>query len=151
LTVIHADHTCFHVEDVGRSTAFYRDHFAASVVWDRVTSAEYLRKLVGYPHATLHAILLSFPNSQHRLELIEYQDTARQPVDNQPANPGTAHICFVVDDVPSMFERLTAAGVRSVSEPVLVDSGPNTGRRAVYMIDPDGFRVELVDHGAVAT
>jgi hypothetical protein len=37
-----------------------------------------------------------------------------------------------------------ANGVASVSEPVAVTSGPNAGRLAVYMIDPDGFRLELL-------
>jgi hypothetical protein len=32
-----------------------------------------------------------------------------------------------------------------VGEPVLVTSGPNEGRLAVYMIDPDGFRLELLE------
>jgi hypothetical protein len=31
-----------------------------------------------------------------------------------------------------------------VSAPVVVPVGPNRGRVAVYVVDPDGFRVELL-------
>ena len=40
--------------------------------------------------------------------------------------------------------RLASAGVKSVSAPVTPTIGPNKGGRAVYLIDPDGFRVELI-------
>jgi lactoylglutathione lyase len=35
--------------------------------------------------------------------------------------------------------------VKSVSPPVTPTIGPNRGGRAVYLIDPDGFRVELIE------
>jgi catechol 2,3-dioxygenase-like lactoylglutathione lyase family enzyme len=59
-------------------------------------------------------------------------------------NIGNAHIAFKVDELEPIYQRLKAAGVRSVSEPVTPTIGPNKGGRAVYMIDPDGFRVELI-------
>ena len=34
--------------------------------------------------------------------------------------------------------------MKSVSPPVTPTIGPNKGGRAVYLIDPDGFRVELI-------
>jgi hypothetical protein len=56
-----------------------------------------------------------------------------------------AYIAFFVDALDPLYERLTAAGVKSVSRPVTPTIGPNRGGRAVYMIDPDGFRVELIE------
>ena len=60
-------------------------------------------------------------------------------------NIGNAHIAFFVDELDPLYERLTALGVRSVSRPVTPTIGPNQGGRAVYLIDPDGFRVELIE------
>lgn len=59
-------------------------------------------------------------------------------------NIGNGHIAFNVDDLDPLYDRLTAAGVKSVSLPITPTIGPNRGGRAVYMIDPDGFRVELI-------
>jgi lactoylglutathione lyase len=145
VTIVGAHHTAFQVADLHRSLTFYRDLLGFEVVWERVNREDYVRRIVGYPQAELHQALLRFPGSEHCLELIDYRGVERKPVDTSPANPGTAHICLLVRDLPGEYGRLTAAGVRSVSEPVLVTAGPNEGRLAVYMIDPDGFPVELVE------
>jgi hypothetical protein len=45
----------------------------------------------------------------------------------------------------TLYKRLKSHGVDSVSTPVTPTIGPNRGGRAVYMIDPDGVRVELIE------
>jgi catechol 2,3-dioxygenase-like lactoylglutathione lyase family enzyme len=151
VSIVGSHHTAFQVADLERSLAFYRDLLGFEVVWERVNREEYVRKIVGYPDAELRQALLRFPESDHCLELIDYRGVERQPVDTSPPNPGTAHICLFVRGLHDVYDRLTAAGVRSVSEPVAVTSGPNEGRFAVYMIDPDGFPVELVSLEPEAT
>jgi lactoylglutathione lyase len=68
----------------------------------------------------------------------------RTPVDTRTANPGTAHTAYYVDDLDALYADLVARGVKSVSPPVTPTIGPNQGGRAVYLIDPDGIRVELI-------
>jgi lactoylglutathione lyase len=92
----------------------------------------------------IHAAILRPPNSEVFLELLEYRNVERTPVDTRTANPGTAHIAFFVDDLDALFADLQGRGVPSVSAPVTPTIGPNKGGRAVYMIDPDGIRVELI-------
>jgi predicted enzyme related to lactoylglutathione lyase len=53
-------------------------------------------------------------------------------------------VAFIVDDLRATFDEWTAAGVRWVGRPIEHTTGPNTGGLVVYMIDPDGFRVELI-------
>jgi lactoylglutathione lyase len=65
-------------------------------------------------------------------------------VDTGTANPGTAHTAYFVDDMDALYARLVAAGVRAVSPPVSPTIGPNVGGKAVYLMDPDGIRVELI-------
>lgn len=145
MTVVGSHHTAYQVADLVRSLAFYRDLFGFEVVWERVNREEYVRRIVGYPEAELHQALLRFPGSDHCLELIDYRGVERTPVDTSPPNPGTAHLCLLVRGLRRFYDELRAKGVESVSEPVLVTSGPNEGRLAVYMIDPDGFRLELLE------
>jgi lactoylglutathione lyase len=147
VTVVGAHHTGFHVADLDRSLAFYCDLFGFEVVWKRLNRDEYVRRIVGYPAASLNQAMLRVPRGDQQLELIEYQDVDRSPVDTKPPNPGTAHICLLVEGLQPFFDRLVSAGVGSVSEPVKVTAGANAGRLAVYMIDPDGFRIELLSVG----
>jgi catechol 2,3-dioxygenase-like lactoylglutathione lyase family enzyme len=145
MTAVGLHHSAFHVADLDRSLAFYRDLFGFEVVWKRVNREEYVRRIIGYPDAELHQAMLRFPGSDHCLELMDYRGVERAAVDTSPPNPGTAHLCLLVDDLRRFYAELTAEGVKSVSEPVLITSGPHEGRLAVYMLDPDGFRLELLE------
>jgi lactoylglutathione lyase len=132
------------VADLERSIAFYRDVLGFEIVFAWNPQADYIRELVGYPDADIHAAILRLPGSDVFLELLEYRNVERAPVDTRTANPGTAHIAFFVDDLDTLYADLSARGVRSVSTPVTPTIGPNEGGRAVYMLDPDGIRVELI-------
>jgi len=79
------------------------------------------------------------------LELFEYiSPTGAAPTRIEPRDVGTAHLCFLVDDLAEMHRRLVDAGVETfVSPPVLVDTGINTGGYGVYLRDPDGIVLEI--------
>jgi catechol 2,3-dioxygenase-like lactoylglutathione lyase family enzyme len=54
------------------------------------------------------------------------------------------HFSLFVDDLIELYERLSAAGVEFVSDPQSSDAGHLKRGLVVYMKDPDGIRVELV-------
>ena len=137
-------HTGFTVASLDRSLAFDRDLLGFEVVFQWNPQAPYLGELVGYPTVDLHSAILRIPGSDVFLELLEYRNIEQKPVDMHNGNIGNGHIAFFVDELDPLYERLTAAGVKSVSKPVTPTIGPNKGGRAVYMVDPDGFRVELI-------
>ncbi|KUN65902.1 hypothetical protein AQJ54_19575 [Streptomyces griseorubiginosus] len=56
--------------------------------------------------------------------------------------PGLSYLTFHVDDTDPVVARLTAAGARPLSDPVVV---PAHGRRISFWADPEGNVVELVD------
>lgn len=138
-------HTGFHVADLERSLRFYRDLLGFEVVFQWNPQASYIREVVGYPDVDLHAAVLRMPNSEVFLELLEYRNVERTPVDTRTANPGTAHVAFFVENLDKLYADLVNKGVDSVSGPVTPEMGPNKGGRIVYMIDPDGFRVEFIE------
>lgn len=142
--IVKSHHTGFTVRSLERSLAFYRDLLGLEVVFQWNPRADYIRELVGYPEVDLHAAVLRIPGSDTFLELLEYRDVDGKDVDMGNGNIGNGHIAFTVDELDPLYERLTAAGVKSVSPPVTPTIGPNKGGRAVYLIDPDGFRVELI-------
>ena len=58
-------------------------------------------------------------------------------------NTGIGHLCFVVSDLATEFDRIRALGG------VCRSDGPvdrADGGRAAYFRDPDGFSVELQEH-----
>lgn len=142
--VVGAWHTGFQVADLKRSLSFYRDLLGFREVWQRVVTDDYIGTLVGYPGVELHQALLRIPGSDHHLELLDYRNVDRVPVDTRTANPGTAHICLFVEDLKALHQTLVEAGVAFVSPPLAPPVGPNVGGLVAYMSDWDGIRVELV-------
>lgn len=144
-TITRPHHIGIQVADLDRSLAFYVDILGFELVFRWNPQAEYIRTVTGYPDADIHAAIVRMPGDTGVfLEILEYRNVARSPVDTRTANPGTAHIAFFVDDCDALYGDLVARGVRAVNPPVTPTIGPNTGGRAVYMIDPDGIRVEFI-------
>jgi catechol 2,3-dioxygenase-like lactoylglutathione lyase family enzyme len=136
-------HTGLTVSDLERSLAFWRDLLELEVVMERVMDAPYVGEMVGYPGVEMRAAILRVPGG-HQVELIEYVNVDGARIDGATGNPGAAHICLNVTDVAELHRRLKAAGYDTVTPaPVLSTAGPNNGRPFAYVIDPDGFRIEL--------
>lgn len=105
------DHVGFAVADLDRSLAFYRDLLGMQVLWERVYEEEYVRTLVGYPTATLRCAYLQIPGSTVKLELLEYQNVAREHPVLRRGNPGNGHLALAVADLDCLCGDLKAAGV----------------------------------------
>jgi lactoylglutathione lyase len=138
------NHVGFSVRSLERSKAFYIGLLGFEELHSWQADASYIGDIVGHPGVILLVSTLRLPGSDVRLELLEYVGVTRETVNTNNANPGTSHLAFIVDDLRSTFEEWTASGVRSVGQPVVHTTGPNAGGAVVYMIDPDGFRIELI-------
>ena len=140
------EHIGIQVRDVARSARFYEEHLGFTLVARFSKSEPYVQRVVGYhPDVTLEIAMLAIPGTEVQLEILEYRGVARTPVDTSTANPGTAHFSLFVDDLDALYARLRSAGVEFVSEVQTATAGPLAGGRLVYMKDPDGIRVELVE------
>jgi catechol 2,3-dioxygenase-like lactoylglutathione lyase family enzyme len=137
-------HTCYTVSDLDRSVAFYRDLLGCEVLAEQEKEGGYLAAIVGYPDAHVRMAHLRVPGGEHVIELFEYLTPAGTRADVEPRNVGASHLCFLVDDLPALYEQLREQGANSfVSPPVEVDTGVNKGGYALYLRDPDGISVEL--------
>lgn len=139
------DHIGIQVRDVEASARFYEENLGFKRIDRWSMSQPYVQKVVGYyPDVTLEIELLGIPGTDVFLEILEYHNIDGKAVDPATGNPGTAHFCLFVDDLDALYTDLAAKGVEFVSEPQSPTVGPNKGGKLVYMKDPDGIRVELV-------
>jgi len=140
---LSANHVGVGVSDLSRSIAFYRDLLGFNVAYERgEVTAEYMPRLVGIPGARLKIAGLDIPGLH--LDLIEYLEPKGAPAAGPPNDVGNVHIGFTVDDMWAAYNALVAAGVRFMSEPVSPTVGPNKGGWAVYLVDPDGVTLEMI-------
>jgi catechol 2,3-dioxygenase-like lactoylglutathione lyase family enzyme len=86
-----------------------------------------------------------------RVELMQYL----RPVSDdevpmgQENEPGRSHLSLLVDDLDALLEQLRAEGVRSrTPKPVDMVVGAYAGGKGVYVFDPDGVQIELIQRAA---
>jgi catechol 2,3-dioxygenase-like lactoylglutathione lyase family enzyme len=154
MPILNLWHAAFTVSDLDRSVAFY-EQLGLRLRHRQHQVNAYTRELVGYPDAELEVAWLELPGgttarSGHVLELIEYRHPTGEPIRSERYQPGAPHLAFEVDDLRSEHTRLAAAGVAFVSQPVDITAGANAGGLTVYLLDPDGITLELLEAPARA-
>lgn len=140
ITGIH--HFALTVSDMDRSLAFYTGLFGLEVASDREVERDYVEQITAVPGA--HQRLVHLSGYGQRLELLEYKAPRGELRARPLQDAGSAHVCFITDDLDAEVTRLHAAGVTFRSLPVVTTSGPNRGGRGIYIEDPDGNAVEVV-------
>jgi lactoylglutathione lyase len=130
------------VSDIDRSLTFYRDGLGLEIEFDRILDAAYLREVLALGFDDMRAVYLRIPGGGF-VELLEYRGVERLSAASRPCDYGAGHLCFYVEGIDDVFERLVSLGFRSRSNVVDITSGPNAGARSVYFADADGYLVEL--------
>ena len=138
-------HTSITVKDMDRSIEFYRDLLGMEFIGEQGGKVPYLSTVTGFADADLRVVFFKpVPDSDYLIELIQYRHPVGTPADVRTCNPGAAHICFVVTEIHEMYERVSSAGVGFKSAPVPIVAGRHKGGFCVYMTDPDGVTLELL-------
>jgi catechol 2,3-dioxygenase-like lactoylglutathione lyase family enzyme len=140
ITGIH--HFALTVADMERSLGFYTRLFGLQVVSDRVVERDYVEQITAVPGA--HVRIVHLRGYGKQVELLEYLSPRGAARARGLPDAGSAHLCFISDDLDEDVARLQAAGVIFRSLPVTTTSGRNKGGRGIYVEDPDGNAVEVV-------
>jgi lactoylglutathione lyase len=141
------------VSDMERSLTFYRDALGLEVHFDVTLDAvDYVREVLGVEMRDARLVYLRVPGSDGVfVELVEYHGTDGRPIVPRAWDPGTGHLCFHVADAAALHARVVALGFRTRSPAVAtIPVGPNRGGRAAYVLDPDGYHIELFQRPATA-
>jgi len=142
--IIAADHTGFTVSNIERSLAFWRDVLGFELSHRAHQSGELAREITGVPGAEISLAVLKAPG--HKIELLEYHapPDRKQHVDLRPCDVGSVHIALTVDNLDAVLSAIAAFGWKAAGEPQTLRSGPNAGKRVVYVRDPDGTTIEFM-------
>jgi catechol 2,3-dioxygenase-like lactoylglutathione lyase family enzyme len=140
-------HVGFTVGDLDRSVAFYSLLLGAVPFLHRVYDEPFIAEMIGYEDAVRGCAMFRIPRSGVTLELIQYHVPPGQGAGLETYRLGNAHLCLVVDDLDSEYGRLLPHEVAFRSPPVVVPADvddPAAGGKALYLRDPDGITVELI-------
>ncbi len=148
-------HVGFVVSDLDSSLRFYCDGLGLVLRHRQLQHNAYTSSLVGYPDAVLEIAQLRFadvepPPSGHVIELISYEQPPSAPADLERSTLAAGHLAFIVEDVFEMSERLRSFGARLINEPIEITEGINVGGWDVYLHDPDGITLELLQPAGIS-
>jgi catechol 2,3-dioxygenase-like lactoylglutathione lyase family enzyme len=144
--ILGAAHTGITVVDLERSLSFWRDVLGFDVVLRDEVAGETLEQITGVRGGALSIALLDVPGGGGQIELLEFTEPAdRRHLRPRPSDVGSLHVALFVDDIEAVVrECAAAAGWRSNGTPRARKEGPAKGITFLYMTDPDGTIVELV-------
>ena len=138
-------HVGITVTELERSLAFYRGALGLELEWDQVIDRDSTRELVGVPFRTLRCAFLAVPGGGS-LEILEYEGVPGRDLTWTPSDRGAGHLCLWVADLDDVVARARELGGVTISAaPVVVPAGRYTGARVIYLRDPDGFLLELIE------
>lgn len=142
--VIGADHTGITVSNLERSLAFWRDVLGFEFSHAAHQKGELAREITGVEGAEIKLAVLKTPGG-HKIELLEYL----APVDRKrgnlrPCDVGFVHVALIVEDLDAALDRIAVSGWKTAGQPQILTKGPNAGKRVVYVRDPDGTTIELM-------
>ena len=141
--ILAADHTGFTVANLERSLTFWRDVLGFELSHRAHHTGALASEVTGVPGAEISLAVLKAPG--HRIELLEYHAPAdRTRAKHRPCDVGSVHMAFTVDKLDAVLERIAAAGWKAAGSPQTLQSGPNAGKRVVYVRDPDGTTIEFM-------
>jgi catechol 2,3-dioxygenase-like lactoylglutathione lyase family enzyme len=101
-------------------------------------------EITGVKGTELKLAVLKTP-SGHKIELLEYLAPAdRKRANLRPCDVGHIHVAVLVDDLDTVLDRIAAFGWKAAGKPQTLKTGPNSGKRVVYVRDPDGTTIEFM-------
>lgn len=141
-------HAGITVKDMDVSLPFYRDALGLEVAFERVLGADYLRTVLALPLTDIRIVYLHIPGGGY-VELLEYHGLETMTAASRPCDFGAGHLCLYVDDIDELVENAFAMGYHARSDSCVdITAGPNAGARSIYLLDPDGYAIELFQKAA---
>jgi lactoylglutathione lyase len=118
-------HTCYRIGEIDRSVEFYK-----ALGFEEVGRMPIRDEAIN--------VFMGLPGDGARLEL-----TYNHGVDSYELGTGYNHIAVTTDDLDAKLANLAEQGIEPEKPPYTVREG---GNRICFVRDPDGYRIELIEH-----
>ncbi len=142
--IIAADHTGITVSNLERSLEFWQNVLGFEFSHRAHQTSEMASQITGVAGAEIKLAVVKAPGG-HKIELLEYlAPPDRKRVDLRPCDVGSVHVALTVDNLDAVLSKIAASGWKAAGKPQTLRSGPNAGKRVVYVCDPDGTTIEFM-------
>jgi len=148
MVAIKLDHVAITVRDMKRSLRFYRDRLGLREQSRHDLEGPGISRMAGKDRVRMRVVRLICPKTPGvQIDLQQYLAPKGRQSDSRLGDVANSHLCLEVKDLPRVYKKLRAAGVRFVSAPVEFDLEAEGKIRCVFFLDPDGYVLELTEYG----
>jgi catechol 2,3-dioxygenase-like lactoylglutathione lyase family enzyme len=145
MTSLRMNHVNVSVLDMDAAVAFWREGLGLRLTGRGTVEYDHLDAIVGMPDTTIEWAELEVGDGT-LVELFRYHNPQGTPVDPTVTNPGTTHFAFEVDELDVVTARLASMDVAMASSaPITIPFGDWAGWRCIYVREPNGVTVELLE------
>ena len=125
------NHVCIAVNDMDRSVAFYRDVVGCEVGPEM-------------DYGTVKCIALKAGNDTLELMKVLDPNAKNLQVPMKPGEEGNVHVCFNVDNIDELAQRVKDAGAVVQTDLHEMKLGGGVVIRNFYFRDPDGYALQFL-------
>ncbi len=140
-------HTSFTVADMQKSLDFWTGPLGFHLVARGPWQSDALGRVVGVPGVKMDIAILE--GYGHGVELIACHAPDAVPLDVQPHRPLASHLALEVGDIKTTTAALLDAGASLQGEIDFLGDDPSDAGWAVYLRDPNGIIIELIQPAAL--
>lgn len=123
---------------------FYCNFLGMSVIREVESVAPLTGDHTGIPGAKRKLVFVGIPGDNHMLELVHYVEPLSPDGHLDRHQLGSAHVCFNVKDLSTLYRRLSAKGVRFVTPPIFRNDPLGEKLGICYLHDPEGNLLEFI-------
>jgi catechol 2,3-dioxygenase-like lactoylglutathione lyase family enzyme len=144
--VIAADHTGITVSNLQRSLDFWQNVLGFEFSHRAHQSGQMVEEITGVKGAELKLAVVKAPGG-HKIELLQYlaPPDRKHRADLRPCDIGHVHVALTIDELKAVLEKIAASGWNPAGKPQILTSGPNAGKRVIYVRDTDGTTIEFME------
>lgn len=145
---VTVNHTGITVQNLDRSVALFGDLFGFEVFSRAPRDPAVIAAVTGVAGAQVEIAYIR--NGTTSIELLCYSGPAsRADFRPRPCDLGSLHMALNVTEMDKMLEKARAWPLEQVGDMIVIDQGPNTGCRIVYMRSPEeGLIIEMIEKKA---
>lgn len=144
--VVGTNHTGITVSNLERSLEFWQTVFGFEFSHRAHQSGEMAEQITGVKGAELELAVVK-ASGGHKIELLEYLAPAdrKKHVDLRPCDVGHVHVALTVENLEPLLQKIAKSGWKAAGKPQTLPTGPNAGKRVIYVRDPDGTTIEFME------
>lgn len=134
------------VADLEKTLEFYHDIVGLIVLHqdeDPIDNSAY-GKLTNTSTATYKTAVVAIPNQLWTLHLVEYIGLPKEQIKQREQDPGDPGLTLTVKNSSAINNALRAANLTTILGEPIPDGGAEGTTSTVWVYDPDGYMVELV-------